>query len=92
MALAAAEGVTLAADAEATTVRLLQSFPPDMVASMRQDLDAGRRLELDEITGTIVRLGIKHGISTPVHATAYACLKPYRDGARTPSRSAADGR
>lgn len=90
VALAEPEGVALAEDAEAATIQLLQSFPPDMVASMRQDLDAGRRLELDEITGTIVRLGIKHGIPTPVHATAYACLKPYRDGTPSSPRSAAN--
>lgn len=85
--LAVVEGVELAADSEDATIRLLQSFPPDMVASMRQDLDAGRRLELDDITGTIVRLGRKHGIPTPIHATAYACLKPLRDGAAPIHRS-----
>jgi 2-dehydropantoate 2-reductase len=87
MALAAAEGVALAADAEDATIRLLRSFPPDMVASMRQDLDAGRRLELDDVTGAIVRSGRRHGIPTPIHATAYACLKPYRDGVPPSIRS-----
>lgn len=87
MALAAAEGVELADDAEDSTIRLLQSFPPEMVASMRQDLDAGRRLELDDITGAIVRLGRKHGIATPTHDVAYACLKPFRDGVPIPVRS-----
>jgi len=52
-----------------------------VVASMRQDLDAGRRLELEAISGTIVRLGRKHGVATPVHEVAYACLKPFADGA-----------
>lgn len=87
MALATVEGVELAGDAEDATIRLLQSFPPDMVASMRQDLDAGRRLELDDITGAIVRLGRKHGIPTPTHEVAYACLKPFRDGVPNPVRS-----
>ncbi len=85
-AVSKAQGMTLPADAEEITLRLLQSFPPDMVASMRQDLDAGRRLELDDIIGTIVRLGRCHNIPTPVHAAAYACLKPYRHGAASPSR------
>ena len=81
MTIAKAEGIALSADAADRTIALLQSFPPDMIASMRQDLDAGRRLELDGITGAIVRLGHKHALPTPFHATAYACLKPYRDGA-----------
>lgn len=80
-AVAVAEGVGLAKDAPAAALAILKGFPPDVVASMRQDLDAGRRLELEAISGTIVRLGRKHGIATPVHDVAYACLKPFADGA-----------
>lgn len=79
-AVAVAEGVRLAPSAEADALAILQGFPPDVVASMRQDLDAGRRLELEGISGTIVRLGRKHGIATPVHDVAYACLKPFAEG------------
>lgn len=80
-AVAVAEKVRLAPNAEADALAILQGFPPDVVASMRQDLDAGRRLELEGISGTIVRLGRKHGIPTPVHDVAYACLKPFAGGA-----------
>ena len=80
-AVAAAEGVNLAPDAPAAALAILTGFPPDVVASMRQDLDAGRRLELEAISGTIVRLGRKHKLATPVHDVAYACLKPFADGA-----------
>ena len=59
----------------------LAAFPPEVVASMRQDLDAGRRLELESTSGAIVRRGRALGVATPFHETAYACLKPYRDGA-----------
>jgi 2-dehydropantoate 2-reductase len=79
-AIAAAEGVRLAPDAQAEALAILRNFPPDVVASMRQDLDAGRRLELEGISGTIVRLGRKHGIATPVQDVAYACLRPFVDG------------
>ena len=79
-AVGRAEGVRLAPDAEADALAILTNFPPDVVASMRHDLDAGRRLELEGISGTIVRLGTKHGIATPVHDVAYACLKPFVDG------------
>ena len=80
-AVAAAEGVQLASDAPAAALAILTGFPPDVVASMRQDLDAGRRLELEAISGTIVRLGRKHKLATPVHDVAYACLKPFANGA-----------
>lgn len=80
-AIADAEGVQLEPGAEAAALAILTGFPPDVVASMRQDLDAGRRLELEAISGTIVRLGRKHGIATPIHDVAYACLKPFANGA-----------
>lgn len=83
-AVAGAEGVVLPATAADDAMALLRSFPPHMVASMRQDLDAGRRLELDAVSGAVSRFGRKHGIATPLHDTAYACLKPYRDGNRRP--------
>lgn len=79
-AVARAEGINLAPDAESTALKILTGFPPDVVASMRQDLDAGRRLELEAISGTIVRLARGHGIATPVHDVTYACLKPFENG------------
>lgn len=82
-AVAAAENVRLAPDAEQAALAILKGFPPDVVASMRQDLDAGRRLELEAISGTIVRLARKHGLATPIHDVAYACLKPFEGGRST---------
>ena len=85
-----AEGAAIADDAAEKSLALLKTFPPDMVASMRHDLDAGRRLELDGISGAIGRHGRKHGIETPFHDFAFACLKPWRDGAK-PFPFAPDG-
>jgi 2-dehydropantoate 2-reductase len=56
------------------------SFPPTMKASMANDLDAGNRLELDWLAGTVAALGRKHGVPTPTHEAVYAMLKPYRMG------------
>jgi 2-dehydropantoate 2-reductase len=60
--------------------RWVASFPPTMKASMANDLDAGRRLELDWLAGKVVALGRKYGIATPGHEAVYAILKPYRMG------------
>jgi 2-dehydropantoate 2-reductase len=49
-------------------------------ASMFCDLDRGRRMELDEISGLIVQVGAELGVPTPVHRTLYAVLKPCKDG------------
>jgi len=74
-------GAKFPPDHREKTLALLQSFPPDMVASMHHDLMAGKPLELDGICGTVVRMGRVHGIPTPFHAMSYACLKPYVKGA-----------
>ena len=84
IAVGRAEGIDFAPDIAESTLAFLRAFPPATVASMRQDLDAGRRLELDGICGAIVRLGRKHGVPTPLHRMAYALLKPFRDGAPPP--------
>jgi 2-dehydropantoate 2-reductase len=50
---------------------------------MLVDLEAGRRLELEAINGTVVRLGRECGVATPTNSIIYAALKPYGDGAPT---------
>jgi len=76
----AACGAIFTPDHAQTTLDFLQNLPAEMVASMHHDLMAGKPLELDGLSGVIVKLGRAHGIATPFHAMAYACLKPYRQG------------
>jgi 2-dehydropantoate 2-reductase len=52
---------------------------------MYYDLAAGRRLELEVLNGTVVRLGGEHGIPTPINFAIYAALKPYLNGAPSAS-------
>ena len=47
----------------------------------RQASERGRRLELDGLSGAVIRLGRETGVPTPVHATVYAALKPFMGGA-----------
>lgn len=42
-------------------------------SSMLQDVEAGRRTEIDYLNGAVVRLGQRHGIATPAN-DAVACL------------------
>lgn len=44
-------------------------------ASMLQDLEAGRRTEIDVINGAIVRAADEHGIATPVNRALLAIVK-----------------
>ena len=56
------------------------TLPPGYRASMYHDLANGRRMELDDTVGVIVRLGEKVGVPTPLTFAAYASLKPYANG------------
>ncbi len=57
-----------------------EQMPRHMRASMLDDLERGKRLELDDLSGAVVRLGKAHGVPTPVHAMVQAALSPYRNG------------
>src|SRR5262249_42236786 len=48
-------------------------------ASMRQDLEAGRRTEADAILGDMLRRARGFGIATPLLAAAYCCLQVHEN-------------
>ena len=81
-AVARASGIELPDDFAEQNVARHRKFPADMYASMYHDLARGRRIEVESLSGLIVRLGREHGIPTPFHSMAYACLKPYINGDR----------
>ena len=75
-ALARARQVGLASNVVERTLQLTDSFDPQTRPSMLVDLQAGRRLELDALSGTVVRYGQETGVATPLHRVVYAVLKP----------------
>lgn len=62
---------------------LICSMKREVHASMLDDLNRGKRLELDDVCGEITRLGAVHGVPTPVHRFAYDLLRPFLNGAPT---------
>ena len=80
VAVGRAQGVALPDDATDRQLAAIDGFPADMVASMLHALNAGKRMELDNLSGAVARLGRQSGVPTPVHDTLYAALKPYKDG------------
>ncbi len=74
-------GVALTDDMEARTLEFIDHNPPNGKSSQLLDLERGRRLELEGLSGAVVRLGKQVGVPTPIHATVYAALKPFIDGA-----------
>ena len=55
--------------------RVLRGAYPQTRPSLLVDLEAGRRLELEAMSGTVVRYGQEAGVPTPVHGVIYASLK-----------------
>lgn len=66
VAVGSAEGATLQRDQAAQTLTFLRALPPGSTSSMLADRLAGRPMEYDGMTGSVIRLGRKHGIPTPV--------------------------
>lgn len=63
-----------------TTLTRLKGMPGHMHASMLDDLNRAKRLELNDLSGEVVRLGREHGIATPAHEMAWRALHPYVNG------------
>ena len=83
-ALARAQGIAIPADATLRALAMHQSFPKTMYASMYHDVARGKPMELDHLSGYIVRRGRELGVATPVHEMMYLALKPYMHGAPAP--------
>jgi 2-dehydropantoate 2-reductase len=76
-AVARARRVPIGAAAPEQTMALSAGMAPDSRSSLYHDLVTGRRLEVDALAGTVVRLGDAAGVPTPMNRAIYAALKPY---------------
>lgn len=80
VAVAGASGNPVRPGFAEETMSFYGGFQPAQRASMANDLDAGRRLELPWLSGRMHRLGIEHRVATPAHTAAYRGLVIYADG------------
>ncbi|WP_421979508.1 ketopantoate reductase family protein [Roseibium sp.] len=79
-AVAKASHDTIPDDAGESAFDFLMGLPTDIHASMLDDLLRGKRIELDWLSGDVIRRGRELGIPTPSHQFAYAVLAPFREG------------
>ncbi|MGD9866492.1 MAG: ketopantoate reductase family protein [Hyphomicrobiales bacterium] len=82
VAVGRTQGAKLGPDTEASMSRLLDSIPPEGRASMLMDLMRAKPLELEYLTGAVVRVGSEAGVPTPASARVYEKLLPFIRGSR----------
>ena len=79
VAVARAEGVAVADDEPARAMATLFTFSGELGTSMYFDRLAGRRLEVEALTGAIVAAGERHGIATPLNRALLTLLRVIDD-------------
>jgi len=72
VAIAKANGVDLDDDYLGKQRNWVDTVPPETKSSMLMDVEAGRRLELDWMSGAVARTGDELGLPTPIHHFIYA--------------------
>lgn len=75
ISLAPFSGVDLSEGDIDRSVQMLMRFNPEGKNSMLQDLDAGRKTEVEMFAGKVCRLGEEAGIPTPANRLFYNMLK-----------------
>lgn len=55
--------------------KVLMAMPPESRPSMLNDLESGRRTEVEMLSGTIMALGRQYGVPTPVNEVMYRAIK-----------------
>jgi 2-dehydropantoate 2-reductase len=80
-ALARAEGVPVASDILDRITAYVDAIPGTMRSSLLIDLAQGRRIEVEQLQGAVVRRAAARGVPVPTIAALYSVLKPWADGA-----------
>ena len=77
--VARALGVTLPFDDPAAHAESIARVTYGNRNSMLQDVENGRRTEIDAINGAVARLGAEHGVPTPLNATIATLIRALED-------------
>lgn len=79
-AVARAEGVAVRDDVIDRVVSYVDALPPSTRSSLLIDLQAGKRIEVESLAGSVVRRGLAAGVPTPMLSALYAVLRPWATG------------
>jgi len=82
MALSKKEGICLEESDLEYWLGVLQGLSPEGKPSMRQDVEAKRNSEVELFSGTVLALGQKYGVDTPVNRELYRRVAEIEKGIR----------
>ena len=88
-AVGRAHGVPIPPGERERVQAFAEALQADAYSSLYHDLMAGRRMELDALSGAIIRLGERYGVATPNARAIYAALLPHAVAARRNTAAAA---
>lgn len=80
VAVGRAEGLAFGPERESDLIEFVDGLPEGMKSSMLHDLEAGKPLEVEWLTGAVCRYGRTHGIATPAANRIYAELVRFKEG------------
>jgi 2-dehydropantoate 2-reductase len=80
VAVGRALGVKLPADYAEQRIPFFDNWPPEMTTSMHHDLQGGRPLELQWLSGGVVELGGKANVPTPLNRAVRDILMLHAQG------------
>jgi len=83
VAVAKAKGGALPDGYFDATMAKFAGLPPMFRASMAEDLERGKPLELEWLSGRMHGLGLQYGVPTPAHSAVYRALVLYVDGTKS---------
>lgn len=86
------EGISLTEENISRWLKLLDTLNPDGMPSMCQDTRAGRKTEVELFSGTVRRLGQRHGIPTPVNDWLYEKIRELEERPEKAADSLGEGR
>lgn len=75
LTIAKVSGIDLREEDIEEFVELMSRFSPNSKTSMLQDVEAKRRTEVDYFSGTVIEMGEKLNIPTPVNHVLYCIIK-----------------
>lgn len=76
-------GIVIKSDFVEKSIAFIDKLPYDSTSSLTRDVWEGKPSEIEYQNGTVVRLGEKYGIDTPVNRFVYSCILPLELKARS---------